>query len=112
MESVRQQKVGRLLQKELSEIFRSNAKTLFEGKFITVTIVRVSPDLGSAKIYLSVMNPGDKTSVVKMVTDQTPNIRRILGGIIRRQVRVIPELAFFIDDSLDYAENIEKLLKK
>lgn len=112
MESVRQQKVARLLQKELSEIFRSNARALFEGKFITVTIVRVSPDLGTAKIYLSVMNPGDKHAVVNMVSEQTPAIRRLLGNIIRRQVRVIPELSFFIDDSLDYAENIENLLKK
>lgn len=112
METVRQQKVGRLLQKELSEIFRANAGSMFDGKFITVTTVRVSPDLGSAKIYLSIMNPGDKQSVVTKVIDHVSAIRRLLGNNIRKQVRVIPELSFFIDDSLDYAENIEKLLKK
>jgi ribosome-binding factor A len=112
MESVRQQKVARLIQKELSEIFRSSSKTLFEGKFITVTIVRVSPDLGTAKVYLSVMNPGDKEAVVAMVRDQTAVIRKLLGNVIRRQVRVIPELSFFLDDSLDYAQKIDDLLKK
>ena len=112
MESMRQQKVGRLLQKELSEIFRANAKTLFEGRFISVTIVRVSPDLGSAKIYLSIMVTGDKAAALSQVKEQAPAIRRLLGNNIRRQVRVIPELSFFIDDSLDYAENIDNLLKK
>ncbi len=112
MESVRQQKVARLIQKELSEIFRSNAHTLFEGKFITVTIVRVSPDLGTAKVYLSVMNPGDKEAVVEKVREQSSAIRRLLGNIIRRQVRAIPELSFFLDDSLDYAQKIDDLLKK
>ncbi len=109
---MRQQKVGRLLQKELSEIFRANAKTLFEGRFISVTIVRVSPDLGSAKIYLSIMVTGDKAAALSQVKEQAPAIRRLLGNNIRRQVRVIPELSFFIDDSLDYAENIDNLLKK
>jgi ribosome-binding factor A len=112
MESVRQQKVGRLLQKELSEIFRANAKTLFEGNFITVTIVRVSPDLGAAKIYLSIMLSADKSAALTQVKEQAPAIRRLLGNNIRRQVRVIPELSFFIDDSLDYAEKIDNLLKK
>jgi ribosome-binding factor A len=112
MESVRQQKVARLLQKELSEIFRAHSKSLFEGKFITVTIVRVSPDLGQAKVYLSVMNPGDKEAIVENVRNQTAIIRRELGNIIRRQVRVIPELLFFLDDSLDYAQKIDDLLKK
>ncbi|MBC7862588.1 MAG: 30S ribosome-binding factor RbfA [Bacteroidia bacterium] len=112
MESVRQQKVARLLQKELAEIFRSNAQSFFNKAFVTVTIVRVSPDLGYAKVYLSVMAAKDKLSVVKMAEDHYPQIRRQLGDNIRKQVRIIPELAFFLDDSLDYAENIENLLKK
>ncbi|MFN5182167.1 MAG: 30S ribosome-binding factor RbfA [Bacteroidota bacterium] len=112
MESVRQQKVGKLILKEMSEIFRANSNSMFEGKFITVTIVRVSPDLGSAKVYLSIMNPGDKKAVVEKVKEMASPIRKILGNKIRKQVRVIPELSFFIDDSLDYAEKIEQLLKK
>lgn len=112
MESVRQQKISRLIQKELSEIFRANAKSVFESKFITVTIVRISPDLGSARIYLSIMDPGNKEAILSNVKDQTSLIRKLLGNNIKKQVRIIPELTFFIDDSLDYAEKIEQLLKK
>ncbi len=112
MESVRQQKVNKLIQKELAEIFRSNAKTLFEGAFITVTVVRISPDLGSAKIYVSIMTSKNKNDLFKSIQDQTPLIRKKLGLIVGKQLRVVPELTFFIDDSLDYAMKIEELLKK
>jgi ribosome-binding factor A len=112
MESLRQQKVARLLQKELAEIFRSNTQSFFDKAFVTVTIVRVSPDLGYAKVYMSVLAAKDKIAVVKMATDHYSQIRFQLGERIKNQVRSIPELSFFIDDSLDYAENIENLLKK
>jgi ribosome-binding factor A len=111
MESLRQQKVNKLLAKELAEIFRGNAKTMFAGAFITVTVVRVSPDLGSAKVYLSIMLK-DKKAIFKLVEDQTSAIRGKLGAVIGKQMRVTPELTFFIDDSLDYAMKIEELLKK
>jgi ribosome-binding factor A len=112
MESVRQQKVAKLLQKELAEIFRSEARSLFGGAFITVTTVRMSPDLGSAKVYLSIMAAKDKQAVFKLVTDQNHVIRKRLGTIVGKQLRVVPELHFYIDDSLDYAMKIEELLKK
>ena len=112
MESVRQQKVNKLIQKELAEIFRSNSKTLFNGAFITVTVVRISPDLGSAKVYLSIMATVNKKDIFKSIEDQTPVIRKKLGNLVGKQLRVTPELAFFIDDSLDYAMKIEELLKK
>ncbi len=112
MESLRQQKVNKLIQKELAEIFRSNAKTLFEGAFITVTVVRISPDLGSAKVYLSIMAAKNKQDIFRLVEDQTSVIRKKLGNLVGKQLRVTPELAFFIDDSLDYAMKIEELLKK
>jgi len=99
------------MQKELAEIFRSEARNLFGGAFITVTIVRVSPDLGSAKIYLSIMGNNNKTAL-KMVIDQTKVIRKMVGLRVGKQMRVIPELQFYIDDSLDYAMKIEELLKK
>ena len=67
MESVRQQKVNKLIQKELAEIFRSNAKSLFNGAFITVTVVRISPDLGSAKVYLSIMATKDKNAIFRSI---------------------------------------------
>ncbi len=111
MDSVRQQKVNKLIQKELAEIFRSEARNLFGGGFITVTVVRVSPDLGYAKVYLSIMG-NKRDAIFKLVeTNKTP-IRKKLGLLIGKQVRVVPDLTFFIDDSLDYAMKIEELLKK
>ncbi|MCE3259619.1 MAG: rbfA [Bacteroidetes bacterium] len=112
MESVRQQKVNKLIQKELAEIFRSNAKTMFGGAFITVTVVRVSPDLGTAKVYISIMATKDRDAIFKLVETQNYLIRKKLGSVIGKQLRVVPELSFFIDDSLDYAMKIEELLKK
>jgi ribosome-binding factor A len=113
MDSVRQQKVNKLLAKELAEIFRGNSRTLFAGAFITVTGVRVSPDLGSAKVYVSIMGGGkEKKDVFKLIQDQTNIIRKKLGMIVGKQLRVVPELIFYIDDSLDYALKIDALLKK
>jgi len=112
MESLRQQKVNKLLAKELAEIFRSEASSLFGGGFITVTTVRVSPDLSSAKVYLSIMGNKDKEVVFKLIEDQTNVVRKKLGLIIGKQLRIVPILMFFIDDSLDYAMKIEELLKK
>ena len=112
MESVRQQKVNKLLAKELAEIFRSEARSLFGGGFITVTGVRVSPDLSSAKVYVSIMGNKDRKAIFKLIEDQTHVIRKKLGMIIGKQLRIVPELMFYIDDSLDYAMRIEELLKK
>ena len=114
MESLRQQKVNKLLAKELAEIFRSEARSLFGGGFITVTGVRISPDLGLAKVYLSIMAVAkqDKNVVFKLVQDQSSVIRKKLGMIVGKQLRIVPELMFYIDDSLDYAMKIEELLKK
>lgn len=112
MESVRQQKVNKLLQKELAELFRANAKSLFNGAFITVTVVRVSPDLSSAKVYLSIMAAKDRVALFKTIEEQKNTIRKRLGLVIGKQLRIVPDLQFFIDDSLDYAMKIEELLKK
>ncbi len=110
METTRQSKVSRLLQKDLGIIFQQEARNLFAGKMISVTTVRVSPDLGLAKIYLSIF-PSEKTEeTLELIKMQTRNIRRILGNKVGKQLRIVPELAFFIDDSLDYIENIDNLL--
>ena len=111
MESLRQQKVNKLLAKELAEIFRSESRTLFGGGFITVTTVRISPDLSSAKIYLSIM-ASDKKAIFNLIESQSNVIRKRLGLIVGKQLRIVPELAFYIDDSLDYAMKIDALLKK
>ena len=98
--------------KELAEIFRANAKTMFNNGFITVTIVRVSSDLSSAKAYLSIMATQDVDALFKSINEQKQHIRKILGFSIGKQVRVVPELHFFIDDSYDYAEKINAILNK
>lgn len=110
--STRQQKVGRLIQKELGEYFRLNANSVFGGRMISVTVVRVTKDLAMARCYLSVFPSTDIKEYVEEINKITKNIRFALGQKIKKQVRVIPELSFFIDDSLDYAEKIDSLLKE
>lgn len=112
MDSVRQSKIARLLQKELANYFQAESRNLLPGKLITVTAVRVSPDLGIAKVYLSIYPHKPEEDVIEQITVHSRQIRNTLGQHIRHQVRVIPELAFYIDDSMDYVERIEKLLKK
>ncbi len=111
MESTRQKKVSRLLQKELGTYFQQNS-TLFDGKMITVTGVRISPDLSVAKVYLSFFPPKKEKDAdpLILVKRQGPQIRNDLGRKVRNQLRIVPELTFFEDDSLDYIENIENLL--
>lgn len=112
MESTRQKKVSRLLQKELAEILRQKTTELARGKMITVTTVRVSPDLGIAKIYLSIFPSDDSEEALESVRQNTPRIRNELGHKVRHQLRVIPEIAFYLDDSLDYIDNIDSLLNE
>lgn len=112
MDSVRQQKVNKLLAKELAEIFRSNSRNLFAGGFISVTNVRVSPDLGNAKVHVSIMGAKEREKIFSLIENQNHQIRKMLGNKIGKQIRAIPDLHFFIDDSLDYALKIEELLKK
>lgn len=109
MESTRQAKISRLLQKELSEIFRQQtAKT--HGTIVSVSIVRVSPDLGVAKVYLSIFPGENSQEVLESIKKSAKTIRYELAQKVRFQLRKTPELTFFIDDSLDYAANIDRLL--
>ena len=110
MESTRLSKIERLLQKELSDIFQKQTQAM-HGILISVSVVRVSPDLSVARAYLSIF-PSDKSKELENIRANTKAIRFDLGQRIRKQVRKIPELTFFIDDSLDYIENIDNLLKK
>jgi ribosome-binding factor A len=111
MDSTRQNKISRLIQKELSEILLRLQKET-RGVMVSVSAVRVSPDLGIAKAYLSVF-PSDKgNDVVNNLNENIKAIRFELGNRVRHQLRIIPEIKFYIDDSLDYIENIDKLLKE
>jgi ribosome-binding factor A len=111
MDSVRQQKIARLIQKELATFFQAESRNLFAGRMITVTVVRISPDLGLAKVYLSIFPVNKEENLLENVNQHSKVIRNALGHKIKNQVRIIPELAFYIDDSLDYFEHIDKLLK-
>jgi ribosome-binding factor A len=112
MESKRQNKISRLIQKELAEIFLLESRHLFEGAMITVTKVNVTRDLSVARIYVSLFAVRDKNDLLAKIRLLTKELRKQLGLRIRNQMRFMPELEFFMDDSLDYIENIEKLLKR
>jgi ribosome-binding factor A len=111
MESTRQKKVSRLIQKEVADIFLKRGSELAHGKMVSVTKVRVSPDLSFAKVFISIYPSAGQDDILKAIQDHSPKIRFEMGQKIRRQLRIVPEIAFFIDDSLDYIDKIDKLLK-
>ena len=110
METTRQNKISRLLQKELSEIFLLQTKAM-HGTLVSVSAVRISPDMSIARVYLSVFPSEKAEEMVKNINDNMKSIRYELGTRVRYQLRIIPELKFFVDDSLDYIEKIDSLLK-
>ncbi|PTX22472.1 ribosome-binding factor A [Pontibacter mucosus] len=111
MESKRQQKFSRLIQKELADIFQREVPHLFGGAYISVSVVRVSPDLGVAKIYLSIMMAKSNEEVLQEVRINAKTIRHQLAQRIKNQVRIIPELIFYLDDTAEYAAKIDKLFE-
>ena len=110
METTRQNKISRLIQKELSEIFLLQTKSM-NGVLVSVSAVRISPDMSIARVYLSVFPSERSQEIVKNINDNMKSIRYELGTRVRHQSRIIPELKFFVDDSLDYIEKIDSLLK-
>lgn len=111
MEGTRLSKIERLIQRELGDIFQKQTQAM-PGTLVSVSIVRVSPDLGMAKAYLSIFPSGKSEALLDAIRANTKAIRYDLGQRIRLQVRKIPELSFYIDDSLDYIEHIDTLLQK
>ena len=111
MSTIRQQKVARLLQKELSIIFQKNSAEWFPGTMVSVTVVRPAPDFSFAKVYLSVFGKMEPEECVQLMNDHKKMVRGELGNVIGKQLRITPEVAFYLDDSLDYAEEIDNLLK-
>lgn len=112
MSSIRQNKVARLLHKEISAIFNFNSANWFPNTMVTVTIVRVSPDFSFAKVYLSVFGKMEPKECVDLMSAHSKLVRGELGKRIKNQLRITPQVAFYVDDSLDYAEEIDELLKK
>ena len=108
----RQLKVARELQKDLAEIIRSKGMAAFGGAMVTVSEVRISPDLSVAKVYVSIFPSDRQEPVMKMLQEQVRTLRGELGRKVAKQLRIVPELIFQLDTSLDYAEHIDELLKK
>ncbi len=111
MESVRQQKVSRLLQKELGMLFQKEFQHLTQGNIISVTTVRITPDLGYAKVYVSAFPTKESKAVVENLNVNLHEISHTLNQKIKKQFRVMPELRFYHDDSMEYAQRIDDLLK-
>ena len=111
METTRQNKIARLLQKELSDIFLLQTKSM-HGVLVSVSAVRISPDMRVARAYLSIFPSERADEIIKNINANMKSVRYELGTRVRYQLRIIPELKFFVDDSLDYAEHIDELLKK
>jgi ribosome-binding factor A len=111
MENRRQQKIAKVLQQDLAVLFQREARTLFNGAFITVTSVNITADMSFAKVHLSIMGNNEKV-ILGEVQLKSKEIRTIIAKQVRHQMRKVPEFQFYIDDSLDYYEKIDNLLKQ
>lgn len=125
MESTRQQKISRLIQQDLGDIFLREMKPVLGNSLITVTGVRISPDLSIARVHVSIMpigeipaqgnkaaEPATKQGIIDAILTHASDIRRRLGNREAKQLRIIPQLDYYLDDSLDYVEKIDRLLKQ
>jgi ribosome-binding factor A len=111
MDSRRQQKVASLIKEEFTDILIKSGRSIYGKAFVTVTNVTITPDLATARFHLSVFN-GDKEEVIKQFQDKKQEIKRLLGEKLRFNLRRIPEVEFFLDDSLDDVYKMEELFKK
>jgi|SRR5665648_251025 len=111
MESTRQKKVSRLIQKELADFFLKKGHEIAHGKLVSITQVRISPDLSFAKVYISIFPTTNQEDILHSIQEHSTKIRFDLGQKVRSQLRIVPEIAFHIDDSFDYIDKIDKLLK-
>ncbi|WP_256003003.1 30S ribosome-binding factor RbfA [Pedobacter deserti] len=112
MESKRQQKFAGIIQEELAAIFQREGASYLPNTLVTITRVRVSPDLAIAKVYLSFLNTSNTTLSVAEVNSHAGEIRYKLGARIRHQARIIPTLSFFVDDTNEYVERMDKIFDK
>ncbi len=112
MESKRQQKFAGVLQKDLAEIFQREGMNYLPGTLITITKVRATPDLAMARVFLSFFNNTNAETAIKTIKSHASEIRYKLGARIKDQVRVIPQLEFFLDDTSEYVDKMEKIFNK
>lgn len=111
-ETTRQRKVARELQRDLAEIIRSRGMAAYGGAMVTVSGVKISSDLAQARVYVSIFPSDRQAAVMAQLANENRSLRGELGRMVAKQLRIVPELDFFLDDSLDYVEHIDELLKK
>lgn len=111
-ESTRQQKVAKQIQRDIADIFLKEAAPLVKGVLVTVTAVRVSPDLSYAKIYVSIFPFNRNAEIMAKLKENNWMIRKVLGSKIKSQLKVVPEIDFFLDDSLEYIEGIDRAINR
>ena len=111
-ETTRQQKVARQIQKDLAEIIRARGMAAYDGALLTVSGVKITPDLALATVYVIIFPSAKATAVMEQLQNETSRLRGELGRRVSKQLRVVPELVFYLDDSLDYVEHIDELLKQ
>src|ERR1043165_879467 len=111
-ESKRQKQVGQLIQEEMSNIFLREGINVINGGMVSISKVSVTPDLLEARIYLSLFQIKDESALMKDIRERTGEWRNLLGQRVKHQLRRVPELQFFVDDTLDYVFKMEELFKK
>ena len=111
-ESTRQQKVSKEILRKMAEIIRSKGMAAFDGAMVTVSGVKISPDLSVARIYVSIFPSEKADKVLNILKDNTKALRGELGHAMAKQLRIVPEISFFLDSSLDYVAHIEELLNR
>lgn len=111
MATTRQHKYSKLIQKELSDIFIRDKRGILNNAFVTIADVRMSPDLGVAKVYISMLLIKEKEKMLETINSRKSEIRKALGNKIGKQVRIIPELIFYKDDVEENASRLDDLIK-
>lgn len=112
MENKRQRQISKQIQKDLGEIFQRDLKDILGNAFVTITDVKITPDLGIARVYLSFMLVSDKEDLLEKIRENVKKIRSIFGNRARHQFRIIPDFQFYIDDTAEYAERMNQVFSK
>jgi len=111
-ETKRQKQVSAVLEKEMNDIFRHLGLAVIQGVLVSIASVKITPDLAEARIYLSFFNSTDPASTLKLIEDKNWEIKKELAQKVRHQLRIVPTLTFFIDDTLEYVDKMESLFKE
>lgn len=112
MSTIRQKQIAEIIRRHFSEVLLQEGQYIFDNALVTVTNVKMSPDLGLAKIYLSVFNTDNKQAVILSMDEQMPRLKQALGSRLRNQLRRMPSIDFYLDDTLDEMYRLNALFDK